>query len=402
MRFNRCDLTMCNATETSGETRPASALHRWRHLLLGVAGAVLLGAVDGARADVSVVKNTIDSSAPARLWAKGSGDLDGDGKADLVVGAAGGGIFWYRNGAWLPKLTIDPMLKPAEEIRVADLTQDGAKDIIVAVQHGSVWFENNGDGTGWTKRTLQSVETLHDIAVADVDGDGKADVIGRRSYPNGQAVRIWRQVSKTSWALTSINLPETGSGLAVAMIDGDAKVDIAVGKYWLKNQSTSGQIKFRLPAYTYNGAAERDARVAAGDINGDGRIDLLVTPPHPTIPGAHKVAWYEAPVDRTATWTQHVLETDAQPVTHTAWVVDLDGDGRNDLVTALDSLGASPLPIKVYINRGDETFTVQTIANDAQHAMQVLTVGGKKALVGADYNESPNSSIEMWLLTPTP
>jgi hypothetical protein len=276
MRLRRRDLTTCNATGTSGAARRASALRRWRHPLTSVAVAVLLGPADGALADVSAKKSQVDGSTSAQLWAKGSGGPDGDGKADLVVGAAGGGIFWYRNGAWLPKLTIDPMLKPAEETRVADLTNDGAKDIIVAIPGGSVWFENS-----------------------------------------------------------------------------------------------------------------------------DGRIDLLVTPPHPTISRTHKVAWYEAPADRTATWTQHVLENDAQPGTHTAWVVDLGGDGRNDLVTALDSLGASPLPIKVHINRGDETFTVQTIANDAQHAMQVLTVGGKKALVGADYNETPDSSIDMWLLTPT-
>ena len=366
-----------------------------------VAMAILLGPGGAAMAGVSATKTTVDTNAPAQLRAKGAGDLDGDGKGDLVVGAAGGGIFWYRNGAWLPRRTISDSLVPAEEIRVADLTGDGKRDVLVAVPGGTDWFENGGGGTSWTRRTLQRTETLHDIAVADIDGDGRQDVIGRRSYPRGQPLRIWRQLSKTSWTLTTINLPESGTGLAVARIDTDGKPDIAIGKYWLKNLSTPGTIKFHTPPYTYHAGAERDAKVAAGDINGDGRIDLFVTPPHPTISGTHKVAWYEAPPDRTATWTQHVLETNAQPVIHTALIVDVDADGRNDLVTALDSLGTGSLPIKVYINRGDETFAVQTIANDAQHAMQVLTVGGKKALIGADYNETPKSAVEMWTLTPT-
>jgi hypothetical protein len=399
MRLSRSHVPSPDAT---GADAPLPTQSRRRRLAWATAVAVTLGAVGVAVAGVTAVKSQIDPNAPQRLRAKGSGDLDGDGKGDLVVGAADGGVFWYRNGEWLPKRTISASLKPAEEIRVADLTKDARNDVIVAINGGSDWFENGGAGASWTQRSLQRTETLHDIAVADIDGDGKQDVIGRRAYPYGQPLRIWRQVSKTSWSLTSINLPETGTGLAVAKIDTDSKPDIAVGKFWLKNTSTSGQIRFQLPVYTYNAAAERDAKVAAGDINGDGRIDLLVTPPHPTITGTHKVAWYEAPVDRTATWQEHVLKANAQPVIHTAWVVDLDGDGRNDLVTAMDSLGTGQLPIKAYINNGNETFTVQTIANDAQHAMQVLTVNGKKALVGADYNETPKSSVDMWLLTPTP
>jgi hypothetical protein len=363
--------------------------------------AAWLVVTGGALADVSVSKTTVDPNAPAQLRAKGAGDLDGDGKGDLVVGAAGGGILWYRNGSW-QRATIQRSLVPAEEIRVADLTGDGRRDVLVAIPGGTDWFENLGGGTSWTQRPLQRTETLHDIAVADIDGDGKADVIGRRSYPKGQPLRIWRQVSKTSWQLTTITLPESGSGLAVARLDGDSKLDVAVGKFWLQNQSTPGTIKFRTPPYTYNAGAERDAKVVAGDINGDGRIDLFVTPPHPTISGTHKVAWYEAPADRTKPWAEHVLEAKAQPVIHSAHIGDVDADGKNDLVTAMDSLGSGDLPIKLYLNAGDETFTLRTIAKDAQHAMQVLTVGGKKALIGADYNETPRSQVDMWTLTPRP
>lgn len=380
-----------------GPCRPrlASGLH-----LACLAVGMTLGLPGFAAADVVAAKSQIDRTAPPQLQAKGSGDLNSDGKLDLVVGSKAGGIYWYQNGSWA-KRTISATLKPAEEIRVADLTGDGKPDVLVAaVSGGTEWFENGGGGTSWTQRRIPS-DKFHDIAVGDIDGDGKADVVGRRPYPNGQVVSIWRQVSKTSFVLTNVNLPESGTGLALAKIDGDAKLDIAVGKFWLKNQSTSGTIKFR--TYTYFSGAERDARVAAGDINGDGRVDLFVTPPHGTISGSHKVAWYEAPSNRTVTWTEHVLETGAAPNTHTALILDVDNDGRKDLVTAIDSVEIGAHPIKIFINKGNGTFAVQTIANDAQHSMQALTVaGGKKALAGADYNEQPTSSIDLWTLSPAP
>ena len=85
-------------------------------LRANAAMTILLGSGSAALAGVSATKTTIDANAPAQLRAKGAGDLDGDGKGDLLVGAAGGGIFWYRNGAWLPKRTISDSLVPAEEI----------------------------------------------------------------------------------------------------------------------------------------------------------------------------------------------------------------------------------------------------------------------------------------------
>ena len=366
-----------------------------------LAAGVALGLPGFAAADVVASKSQIDPAAPPQLQAKGSGDLDGDGKPDLVVGSKPGGIYWYRNGSWTPKRIISTSLQPAEEIRVADLTGDGKPDVLVAaVSGGTQWFENGGGGASWTQRRIPS-DKFHDIAVGDIDGDGKADVVGRRAYPNGQVLSVWRQVSKTSFVLTNVNLPESGTGLALAKIDGDAKLDIAVGKFWLKNQSTPGSIKFQ--TYTYFSGAEQDARVAAGDINGDGRVDLFVTPPHGTISGSHKVAWYEAPSNRTALWAEHVLETGAAPNTHTALILDVDNDGRKDLVTAVDSVEQGQRPIRIFINKGNGTFAVQTIANDSQHSMQALTVaGGKKALAGADYNEQPKSSIDLWTLTPAP
>ena len=377
----------------------ASLADRRRPLLLAAAlGGLIVGPVAGVIAAVTVSYVSVDANGPPRAVAKGVGDLDRDGAADLVVGSASGGLYWYKNATWA-KRVIHPTIKTAEEVEIADLDKDGANDVILAIPGGAVWFENNGSGTGWTQRTLQSGQSLHDIDAVDVDGDGKLDVVGRGSYPNGSKVFIWRQLSATSWAASSITLPEGGTGLVAVDLDRDRKPDIAVGKYWFKNTSTAGRVTFST-AFTYSAAAEQDARIAAGRINGDGYVDLFITPPHPTFAGTRNVAWYQAPADPTKPWTRRVLQSNAPPVIHTAAIVDLDGDGDNDLAMAMTSQVANP-KVLAFFNNGSGAFGAPfTIAAKASHAMRAVVVGGRPSLFGADYDDRPKSSIDLWRITP--
>ena len=62
---------------------------------------------------------------------------------------------------------------------------------------------------------------------------------------------------------------------------------------------------------------------------------------------------------------------------------------------------ASNPKVKGYFNNGAGTFgAAETIAAKASHAMRPVKVGARQGLFGADYNDRPNSSIDLWLITP--
>jgi hypothetical protein len=132
-------------------------------------------------------------------------DVDDDGEPELLLsegdaplyGTHPGRVGWfdYDGETWTEHLVADELYCP-HSLQVGDLTGDGRPDVVVgemAHRHNDdptlYAFVNRGDGTFERHVVAENVAT-HEAKLADVDGDGRLDVVGK-SYGPRRHVDVW-------------------------------------------------------------------------------------------------------------------------------------------------------------------------------------------------------------------
>ena len=339
-------------------------------------------------------------------------DFDKDGDLDYAFSGAEG-LFWFENMGnhdWeIHKVGVMPLKQLGATS--FDVDNDGWEDIIV----GRHWFRNNRNPRNEPFIRYQYDErieaNIHDIVVADVDGDDEGEVIITGDHegvfwydiptePNRDMA--WQRTEITLDVLTSRDQIHAGFyPHGVEDLDGDGDRDLVLPDRWLENTGLGKTWKKHPLPFGKRGPWGLSSRSWIIDLDSDGDNDIVMTDCDQV---CSRVAWLENHGTTPPTFTSHFLPMTATGIRgsfHSLYVGDLDNDGDYDIFSCDqedDSIfpeGASP---RWYIweNTGSKS--------NPQFKERVIfdgRLGGHDALVGdVDGDGDLDIFSKVWNLWP--
>jgi uncharacterized protein YkwD len=222
-----------------------------------------------------------------------AGDVNGDGYDDLVVAAGIGGgphvkVFNGRTGVLLREfMAYETTFAGGVYLAVGDVNSDGRADIITGTGFGGgplvkVW---NGS-TGALIAGLYAYDTGFrggvSVAAGDVNGDGRSDVVTGAGVGGGPHVKVF-DAGNGSLLRSSIAFDANfrgGVSVAAGDLNGDGKDDVLVGMGAGGNSAVralDGATFAVLQSFSLGSATlTGGVRVGCADLDGDGRCDILV------------------------------------------------------------------------------------------------------------------------------
>ncbi len=281
----------------------------------------------------------------------GVGDFNGDGKSDLVARKPDGSLWFFAGlgagGTFAPGVQIGAGWNTFDEILgPGDMNGDGKPDILARKPDGSLWIYA-GTGTGGVVSGVQigaGWNTYTDvIAAGDLNGDGVPDLLGRK--PDGRL--FYYAGTGTSGVSGSSGVrggTQVGAGWqtyedveGVGDLNGDGKDDLIARRpdgtliYYAGLGTTaagvSGLVNGATVSHAFGGYT---TLIAAGDVTGDKRADLLALTPDGTMwvmygtsDAARPIGAVKSGVKSGGGWQSMTAILEA----------DMNGDGKTDVIT---------------------------------------------------------------------
>lgn len=244
------------------------------------------------------------------------GDIDGDGKQEVVIGGMGG-LLWYRPSTFEKGLIAKGKYHCG--VALLDIDGDGKVEVVAGravpgtnpEQWALYWFHQGKDlNAPFTEHLIDPDEGgPHDVIAADLDGDGKLEVIANSMYNDHPALYAYKPGPDPTkpWRKQAIQRGFTAEGTTAGSIEGHGRLDAVSGPYWF-SPPAAGPFSGRLWDRHELAAGFREmCRDALIDVNGDGRLDAVVA--EDEYPDGH-LSWFEnrVGVDPKHPWVEHRIE----------------------------------------------------------------------------------------------
>ena len=353
----------------------------------------------------------ITSAKPGRAFGLAFGDLNGDGRRDVVAGRT-----WYRNPGppLVDEWVATDLGGDLDGMLVLDVDENGQPDVIAQGPRGSngvpiVWLApDDSEASTFTQLTIGNIPA--DPADGRSQGYAAASLLGSSSRElifasaGVHAFTIPGDPVLEDWTRTVVTSEAREEGIAVGDLDRDDDLDVVAivapagtTIAWWENTGGANFVRHDLGQTS---GIEAD-RLALEDVDWDGRLDVIVSETNLRSTG-NSLFWFAQPEDPSqGSWTRTTIASDLGSL-NSMDAEDLNGDGRPDVVTGEHK---GDLDVVVWENvDGGASWTPYLIASDVESHLgaQLIDLNGDGARDIVNIGFDDPEFVRLWTMEIVP